>query len=144
MICDRCKGKGRWLSQDLVKVTIVCDKCNGTGEIFKLKHTPGPWTCFVKHKYKEWHVGLPRHGYHLDLFPNGFPGTDMEEIEANARLVSSAPEMLEALIEQYKQICNVCNYNLSCDINPCPRKKKLQAIIEKATGQKIEEILKNA
>ena len=66
----------------------------------KLKHTPGPWTYFFKHKYKEWHVGLPRHGYHLDLFPNGFPGTNMEEIEANARLVSCAPEMLEALIEQ--------------------------------------------
>jgi hypothetical protein len=54
--------------------------------------------------------------------------------EKDAHLIAVAPEMLNELISQYEQICNVCNYNLSCDINPCQRKKRLQDTIRKATG----------
>jgi hypothetical protein len=115
----------------------------------KLKHTPGPWTYFFKHKYKEWHVGLPRHGYHLDLFPDGFPGSVSEEVEANARLVSCAPEMLDALIDVCKRfpMVDIVEFKISSSEfreSKYLSKNKFYAIIEKATGLKIEDILKNA
>lgn len=59
-------------------------------------HTPGPWTCFFKHKYNEWHVAipLPNSSIRLALFDDGVPG---ENPEADARLIAAAPELLEAL-----------------------------------------------
>lgn len=63
-----------------------------------VKHTPGPWTVFYKHKYDEWHVALPIEGSNmkLALCPDGIQS---ENREADARLIAAAPDMLEALRE---------------------------------------------
>lgn len=65
-----------------------------------------------------------------------------KEAQANARLISKAPEMLKALIECVPYFCNnkTCPQN-SCDSN-CHIKNKKQ-IIEQATGKKWEEICEN-
>jgi len=67
-----------------------------------------------------------------------------EASKANAKLIASAPEMLNALIEilkKQKEKCPKCNMNCTglkeiCDV------MKYKDIIEKATELKIEEILK--
>jgi len=59
-------------------------------------HTPGPWACFYKHKYDEWHVSIPiaDSTMKLALFDDGVRS---ENPEADARLIAAAPELLEAL-----------------------------------------------
>ena len=63
-----------------------------------MSHTPGPWTCFYKSKYDEWHVSIPvpDSTMHLALFDDGIRG---ENREADARLIAAAPELLAALRE---------------------------------------------
>jgi hypothetical protein len=79
-----------------------------------------------------------------DYFNYGTRKYDYEKREANACLVSCAPEMLEALIKQYLEFCKPCK---KC--NPeyancysCEDQDELKIIIEKATGLKIEEVIK--
>lgn len=62
------------------------------------EHTPGPWSCFYKHKYDEWHVSLPVAGssMKLALAPDGIQSHNRE---ADARLIAAAPDMLVALIQ---------------------------------------------
>jgi hypothetical protein len=64
-------------------------------------------------------------------------GNSIEEREANAKLISCAPEMLEALIEQVADgmMCEECK---KCS-PPCVDKHSIK-LIEKATGMKWEEI----
>jgi hypothetical protein len=101
-----------------------------------LKHTPGKWVVFFKHKYREWHVGIPsEHSFKFDLNSNGIPPNDLdklEESEANARLIAAAPEMLKALI-------NIYNYSNN-DSTDKYFLRETRDLIERATGMKIEEI----
>lgn len=73
------------------------------------KHTPGPWKLEtvrtqsgICHKIgpfppKAHHVhSLPRHACLYADYPSSFDPAD-QELEANARLISAAPDMLEAL-----------------------------------------------
>lgn len=62
----------------------------------EVKHTPGPWTCFYKPKYDEWHVSLPMSdcSMKLALAPDGIQS---ENREADARLIAAAPDLLAAL-----------------------------------------------
>jgi hypothetical protein len=74
---------------------------SNTGEALateKESHTPGPWVCFYKDKYKEWHVGVPlsRGSMKLALFPDGCP---TDNPGADCRLIAAAPELLKALKE---------------------------------------------
>ena len=61
-----------------------------------MQHTPGPWACFYKHKYGEWHVSVPmsQGSMRWALFDDGVRS---ENPEADARLISAAPDMLAAL-----------------------------------------------
>lgn len=65
-----------------------------------MKPTPGPWECFYKRKYDEWHVSLPLQGQsmRLALFDNGCP---TERPEADASFIAAChPEALHALLEE--------------------------------------------
>ena len=62
-------------------------------------HTPGPWVCFYKHKYDEWHVGVPLNsggGMKVALFPNGCP---THYPQGDCYLIAAAPDLLAALRE---------------------------------------------
>lgn len=59
------------------------------------------------------------------------------ECEANARLISSSPEMLQALIEAHIALGYCSDYDI-----PLCTHDNVKKAIEKATGMKIEEILK--
>ena len=102
----------------------------------KLKHTPGPWV-------KDYHGTIG----HIKTLCNPHVHTKTiikyrysmceeilteEEIQANARLIAAAPEMLEALIEQYKWLYSKAYYQTA---------ELLKPAIEKATGMSIEEVL---
>ena len=60
------------------------------------QHTPGPWTCFYKSKYDEWHVSVPMSQGSMNwaLFDDGVRS---ENPEADARLIAAAPDLLAAL-----------------------------------------------
>lgn len=98
----------------------------------KLQHTPGPWEVQEKCAYgydirsdydNGWKWIAVAEGEHNGP-ENGWP--DDIQSEANARLIAAAPEMLEALITYYLE----SEYEFIADI------------IERATGLKIEEVLK--
>ncbi len=97
-----------------------------------LKHTPGPWEIDdlnIYSKLKRWICDLP-----------WLPNLNDEAGKANARLIAAAPEMLQIIIELLKDCIN--QY-------PPIRKKTWQqyykdeiSVIEKATGKKIDEVIK--
>lgn len=75
------------------------------------KHTPGPWTaCFSKAcgVITGFHIAAQKHGSTVPVVEAEVrfaPSRSAVEIEANARLIAAAPEMLEALrlIADYAQ-----------------------------------------
>lgn len=111
----------------------------------KLKHTPGPWS--YSRCGKHWNnPELVR--IEINYGDDGECIADTVYQEDDARLIAAAPEMLEALIEDIKDdLANIscgypgceCAYNKK-DYLECDTLKKIK-IIEKATGQKIEELI---
>lgn len=68
-----------------------------------MKHTPGPWYMDIRVLEEEIKVMSSVNGRHLiaDLTPSMIghqSDTFTEEVKANARLIASAPELLEACI----------------------------------------------
>lgn len=97
----------------------------------KLKHTPGPWNYNKITKLVQYDF------YDICEISdnNGYP-----ENEANARLISAAPEMLETLIEICDHFCVLDN--IKSGMNPKEGLAgKIINAIERATGLKIEEVL---
>lgn len=54
-------------------------------------HTPGPWRTHQTEASKQWYVETD------DAYEDTIASTFGTDAEANARLISAAPEMLEAL-----------------------------------------------
>jgi hypothetical protein len=112
----------------------------------KLKHTQGPWGYSRTHTASSdyWYVITHHGGYGpiVDAGGRDLSGqiaeakhlvTDQKEIEANARLIASAPEMLEMVIEYYLSIPDIYrNEEIA---------KSVRVLIEKATGLSIKEVL---
>ena len=91
----------------------------------KLKHTPGPWNekgIYVILRYAD------KHDMDIEISDETMPWS-----REDAKLIAAAPEMLEALMETYKVLKNKHLYATS---------EILRNIIEKATGLKIEEVIK--
>lgn len=103
----------------------------------KLKHTPAPWTHSKGHiggKIADF-VSCNRESYDGIHIHNGekIYGESSEKSEANARLIAAAPEMLECLIKLYGNLRSFGS-NIS--------KENSVEVIEKATGHKMEDLLK--
>jgi len=109
----------------------------------KLKHTPGPW------KFSQGFIGS-RHCMFVSCDPYKYDGMHIhngekmgektDESEANARLIASAPEILESLILEYKFIKEWASAALPEKIFDDLMITKLK-VIEKATGMSIDEVL---
>ena len=98
----------------------------------KLKHTPGPWSKDYGHT--EGHIKTLHNPkvhtktvikYRYNMCEEILTE---EEIEANARLIAAAPEMLEALINAY---CNMDSGNF----------EEIESVVKKATGLDITKVL---
>lgn len=74
------------------------------------QHTPGPWACFYKHKYDEWHVSVPMSEGSMKwaLFDDGVRS---ENPEADARLIAAAPDLLLALQMLYDETADYIRLN---------------------------------
>jgi predicted homoserine dehydrogenase-like protein len=107
----------------------------------KLKHTPGPWTVNTKDYANcigiECLVNGVGHTVVMDqyCYPN-FQRHGSEEKLANARLIASAPDLLEALIELNTVIDNYWNGKRTDAQVKLINKAQQKAfvIITKATG----------
>ena len=62
------------------------------------KHTPGPWTASEGSPSDLWHVDMPDRQFSITV-ARGDEDWDMsvEEVQANARLIAAAPDLLDAL-----------------------------------------------
>ena len=98
----------------------------------KLKHTPGPWVKDYGHT--EGHIKTLHNPevhtktvikYRYNMCEEILTE---EEIEANACFIAVVSEMFEVLIDAY---CNMDSGNF----------KKIESIVEKATGMNITEVL---
>ncbi len=103
----------------------------------KIQHTPGPWEIenmnfeeILIHS-KEMNIAT---AYVIDLSP--------EEGEANAKLIASAPELLQALIDTLQEFKDVVSEVEGFNIDDKEDKgswaqaiKKAQSAINKATGK---------
>lgn len=67
------------------------------------RHTPGPWTVTQYSNYAGWAVGHPSRGCIAERWYKDEKHVsaiyDDGEMEANARLIAAAPDLLEALRE---------------------------------------------
>lgn len=88
------------------------------------KHTPGPWK--VDSEYPERITDSNNDG--IADCVDWFSYKTWEEKEENAKLISAAPELLEALIAALPY---VKHSGLKVTV------EKVEAAIEKATGQKL-------
>lgn len=111
-------------------------------------HTPGPWTYKRTHEMSSntWYVIIDSNGRGpvVDVGGSDLSGqiaeakylvTDPEEIEANARLIASAPDLLEALESALSDLLTVNNIaadQLNYSVGPTV--KKIQSAINKAKG----------
>jgi hypothetical protein len=62
-------------------------------------HTPGPWTAQTSqpHDHRAWHVRNREISRGVcDISPDAWENTGENEIEANARLIAAAPDLLSA------------------------------------------------
>jgi hypothetical protein len=128
--------------------------------MIKFKHTPGPWGYDKTHEksLNYWYVITHNDGYGpiVDVGGTDLNGqiaeakhliTDKKEIEANARLIAAAPEMLDWILKRItlenERIENLYNRDklnqiiAKIEIN----EKEGLNLIEKATGLPIEEVL---
>jgi hypothetical protein len=62
------------------------------------KHTLGPWEASEGYPSDIWHVDMPSRGYSV-VVSRAEEDWDMavEEVQANARLIAAAPDLLDAL-----------------------------------------------
>ena len=97
----------------------------------KTKHTPGPW---VARKVRG--LGYPgQSGYAIDFNEDQEQVVDYVYEEADARLIASAPELLEALEDLKREVIlsDVPSHYIDSHFKPWI--DKARAAIKKATGE---------
>lgn len=103
-------------------------------------HTPGPWKASKGLPSIGWHVGMPGR-WRLVVVGRDEKDESMSdgEIEANARLIAAAPELLDALKEMRRQYGTFHKGN--CYISVCYERRLgvanqiADAAIAKAEGR---------
>jgi hypothetical protein len=101
-----------------------------------LKHTPGPWLMAAPKDYDSDGIGVMaknKYGVHYYVARAGYMGSaDPDYAEANARLISAAPDLLAALQ-------NILDYERDSipDAGTYGREvyDAARAVISKATGE---------
>jgi len=74
--------------------------------VHKEKHTPGPWACDrYPGNHRMWRITAPYLSRRatICLTSNWIDSDPEEEMDANARLIAAAPELLEALGEMVNE-----------------------------------------
>jgi len=112
------------------------------------KYTPAPWTARIDPTGEHWHIDHKNTGNAKDATCNGWTSLaivfnaggweDDPEGEANARLIASAPELLEALQECIDELFLIHSKygDHQNAIDHCPALGKGELAIQKATGEK--------
>lgn len=96
-----------------------------------VKHTPGPWRAKCHDKYHEWEVlQADELRHHICTDIRGLAGAD----EANARLIASAPDLLEAC-KDMQLLCAQLLVRLDEKALAYPQMRNLGAAIAKAEGR---------
>lgn len=97
------------------------------------KHTPAPWV--IAENSKTFIYALNEKGTNVFFANVQDPHTSKEELEANARLMAAAPDLLEALIDCEKRLTNMVGMSDLC-ANEIQRSINLaRAAIAKARGE---------
>ncbi len=120
----------------------------------KLKHTPGPWEAeHIKEENYYLVENKKEDGIIAEVYQYKCVHRDYEE-KYNAHLIAVAPEMLECLIEDIKKAIKhwYCNWDYDYDNEVNYKKNSEKAclkenqkkvkLIEKATGLKINDVIK--
>lgn len=92
------------------------------------KHTPGPWDAGAFPNYDKY-IRIDQPGIRIDN-----DDVDPDEAEANARLVTAAPDMLETLLEFVSTFSTVPG-SIGDEV-----RQKARAAIAKACGVPIEDL----
>lgn len=95
-------------------------------------HTPGPWIIDPRH-YWDKGIGIRQDadGWHRLYCEVDRDDCDRDTAEANARLIASAPALLEAL-EEARTVLSITRTNIMCEINRCadPRDSRWEGVPE--------------
>ena len=101
-----------------------------------LNHTPGPWVTYddgitqviASDKDRTLRMGCVFHD-----------SKNLDVVQANARLIAAAPEMLEALMLAHEELLNIARLQDWHAEAFRGRIEKMTTAIEKATGSRIDE-----
>jgi len=108
--------------------------------VSKTKHTPGKWELHLPAKDAvddSWWEVEGKGGEHIAQ--NNFGGNERETELANARLIAKAPELLKALEQALKDICEYCPADMTKKekkaCNLCTRIVRWKQLIAEAKGE---------
>ena len=99
------------------------------------QHTPGPWKVGVMQSYGKVAVdcmagGISYHVAHV-------LGASDDEAGANARLVATAPELIECLEEAFSELMDI---GLTNKAEKSSLEKKIEIVLAKARGTLLAKV----
>lgn len=101
------------------------------------KHAPGPWTCYADLPSTEpkWHIVTTANKMRVLANVHIEPGNVMDE--ANARLITAAPDLYAALVEAKQEMWLAARHQWTmADFKNWAVIQQIDAALEKADGLK--------